>query len=160
MRNLMIGVAASLVLAGVASAEAPTPAKFVSEAGASDLFEMDSAKLMESSKNPKVAAFAAKMLVDHGKSTSMVKMAAKADGLAPKAPDLSIGQRTDLTALKAVPAGKTKDDLYIKQQKAAHADALALVKSYAASGTATHLKSAAAKIAPVVQSHIAKLDAM
>lgn len=160
MRNLMIGVAASLMLAGVASAETPAPAKFVAEAGASDLFEIDSAKLMEGSKNPKVAAFAAKMITDHSTSTNMVKTAAKADGLTPKAPDLTVGQRADLTALKAVPAGKTKDDLYVKQQKASHADALALMKGYAASGTAPHLKSAAAKITPVVQSHIAKLDAM
>jgi putative membrane protein len=134
-------------------AQAPAPAEFVEKAGASDMFEIDSAKLMTSSKNPAIAKFASQMITDHTKSTNMVKAAAKADGLPPKAPSLTVKQRADLTALKAVPAGKTKDDLYVKQQKAAHAEALTLMKTYAASGTATHLKATAAKVRPVVAMH-------
>ncbi len=160
MRNLHIGLVAIALIGTAAAAETPTPVKFVEEAGASDKFEIDSAKLMESSKNPKIAAFARTMIVAHAKSTNMVTAAAKSDGLALKTPELTLKQRADITALKAVPSGKTKDDLYIKQQKAAHDEALTLMRDYAASGTAPHLRAAAAKIRPVVQMHITKLAAM
>lgn len=153
MKLIYLG-AAALALAGTATmAAAVTPAEFVDKAGASDTFEIDSARLMVTSKNPSIKAFATQMITDHVKSTKMVGTAAKLDHVAAKKPSLSIGQRTDLTALKAVPAGKTKDDLYLKQQKAAHADALALMQGYSADGTATHLKMTAGKIAPVVEKH-------
>ncbi|WCT72598.1 DUF4142 domain-containing protein [Sphingomonas naphthae] len=154
---------ATLTLGFVASAayaETPKPSEFVEKAGASDTFEIDSAKLMATSKNPTISKFATKMITDHTKSTKMVTAAAKADGLALKAPSLTVAQRTDLTALKAVPAGKTKDELYVKQQKAAHAEALALMKDYSANGSATHLKMTAAKIVPVVEMHASMLPTL
>jgi putative membrane protein len=162
MRSLFIGVATATLIATGAYAQspAPTPAKFVEQAGASDKFEIESAYVMKTSKNPQVAQLADKMMLDHKKSTAMVATAAKADGLTPKPAALTLKQRTDLTALKAVPAGKTKDDLYIKQQKAAHDDALALMQGYSADGTARHLKMAAGKITPVVQSHVSMLASM
>lgn len=160
MRSTIIGIAAVAIVASAAIGQSITPAKFVSDAGASDKFEIDSAHLMEASKNPKIAHFAAKMMADHRKSTEMVVTAAKADGLAPKPAELTIKQRADITALKAVPAGKSKDDLYVKQQKAAHEDALALMEGYASSGTEKHLKAAAGKIAPVVKGHLAMLGTM
>lgn len=160
MKTMLLSAAAmTFVVTGV-YAETPTPAKFVETAGASDTFEIDSAKLMTTSKNPSITRFAAKMITDHTKSTNSVKAAAKADGLPLKAPSMTVGQRADLTALKAVPAGKTKDDLYLKQQKAAHDDALALMKDYSMSGSAAHLKMTAAKIAPVVEMHRSMLAKM
>jgi putative membrane protein len=145
--------AACALIATATFAETPKPSEFVDKAGASDTFEVDSAKLMTTSKNPAIAKFAKQMIVAHTKSTQLVKGAAKADHLALGAPSMTIGQRADITALKAVPAGKTKDDLYIKQQKAAHGDVLALMKDYAMSGSAPHLKAAATQIVPVVEMH-------
>ena len=100
------------------------------------------------------------MITDHTNSTKMIEAAARADHLRLEKPSLSLGQRGDITALKAVPAGKTKDDLYIKQQKAAHDDALALMQDYSANGTARHLKMTAGKIVPVVEKHKAMLTSM
>ncbi|UAK24677.1 DUF4142 domain-containing protein [Sphingomonas nostoxanthinifaciens] len=160
MKTLLFGAAALLLATTAAQAATPTPAEFVEKAGASDTFEIDSAKLMVRSKNPTVSKFATKMITDHAKSTKLVGAAATADGLPAKKPSLTVGQRADLTALKAVPAGKTKDDLYVKQQKAAHADALALMQDYAANGSAKHLKMTAAKIVPVVQMHETMVDKM
>ena len=160
MKTLILG-ALIVGLAGTAAmADTPTPKQFVEKAGASDTFEIDSARLMVTSSNPGIKAFATQMITDHAKSTKMVQAAAKADHVALKKPSLTIGQRTDLTALKAVPGGKTKDDLYVKQQKAAHDDALALMQDYSANGTARHLKSAAGKIAPVVEKHQSMLASM
>ncbi len=154
--------AAALALAGSAAmaAETVTPSQFVAKAGASDTFEIDSARLMVTSKNPAIKAFATQMITDHAKSTKMVGTAARADHVGLKKPSLSIGQRTDLTALKAVPAGKTRDDLYVKQQKAAHADALELMQGYSTSGTAKHLAMTAGKIAPVVEKHQSMLSTL
>jgi putative membrane protein len=158
MTGKLLAGAAFALIATAAFAETPKPSEFVEKAGASDTFEVDSAKLMVTSKNPAVAKFAKQMIAAHTKSTMKVKAAAKADHLMVKAPSLTIGQRTEITALKAVPAGKTKDDLYIKQQRAAHAEALALMKDYAASGTAPHLKVTATEIVPVVEMHASMLS--
>lgn len=153
MKALFLGAALSALISTAALADTPTPKEFIEKAGASDTFEVDSAKEMVGSKNPAIRHFASAMITAHTKSTTMVKAAAQSDHLGVKKPSLTIGQRTDLTALKAVPAGKTKDDLYVKQQRAAHDDALALMKDYAANGSAKHLKMTAAKIAPVVEMH-------
>ena len=56
--------------------------------------------------------------------------------------------------------GTERDALYVTQQKEAHQMALALHQGYAANGTSAPLKAAAAKIAPVVQSHIDMLNGM
>ncbi len=160
MKALMIGVAAAALVTTAATAETPSKSEFVGKAGASDIFEIDSARLMVTSSNPSIKAFATQMITDHSKSTKMVQSAARLDHVALKKPSMSVGQRTDLTALKAVPAGKTKDDLYVKQQKAAHDDAHALMEDYAANGTGRHLKAAAGKIAPVVEKHQSMLSSM
>ena len=160
MKSLFLGAAAIAIIATAATAETPTKAQFVDKAGASDTFEIDSARLMVTSKNPAIMTFATQMLTDHTKSTKMVQAAAKSDHVALKKPSMSVGQRTDLTALKAVSAGKTKDDLYVKQQRAAHADALALMQDYGSNGSAPHLKAAAEKIAPVVEKHQSMLATM
>ena len=158
MKAIFLSATAFALIAAAATAGAVTPSEFVAKAGASDMFEIDSARLMVTSKNAGIKAFATQMITDHAKSTKMVTAAAKLDHLALKRPSLSIGQRTDLTALKAVPAGKTRDDLYVKQQKAAHADALALMQDYSTNGADRHLRMTAGKIAPVVEKHQSMLS--
>ena len=90
MHRFLIAGAATLALVSTAAlADTPTPAKFVGKAGASDTFEIDSARLMVTSKNAAIAHFATQMITDHAKSTKMVGAAARADHLAPKKPSLS-----------------------------------------------------------------------
>ena len=160
MKAFLLAASAFALVATASVAAAATPGEFVEEAGASDTFEIDSARLMVTSENPAIKAFAIRMISDHGKSTKMVQAAAKADRVKLKKPSLTIKQRADLTALKAVPKGKTKDDLYVKQQKAAHEEALALMRDYSSTGTARHLKMTAGKIAPVVEKHESMLASM
>lgn len=163
MKRTLIALATlGLAAAGTTAvaAQAPMPAEFVAKAAASDMFEIDSAHLMETSHNALVKRFATQMVADHTTSTHLVGAAAKADGVRVEKPSLSVKQRTDLTALKAIPEGKTRDDLYVKQQRAAHDDALALMQAFAGSGGAPHLKATAAKIVPVVEKHQAMLTRM
>jgi putative membrane protein len=50
--------------------------------------------------------------------------------------------------------------LFVEQQKEGHQKALDALKSYAADGDQTSLKTFASKAAPVVQGHLDKLNAM
>jgi putative membrane protein len=159
MKRFLIGIA-TLGLATAAAAQAPAPAEFVAKAGASDMFEIESAHLMSTSHNAMVKHFAEQMITDHTTSTRLITAAASTDHVRVEKPSLSVKQRADITAIKAVPEGKTRDDLYVKQQRAAHADALALMQAYASAGSAPHLKMTAAKVVPVVEKHQAMLGRM
>jgi len=64
----------------------------------------------------------------------------------------------DRSRVQVAASGTARDSLYTTQQKAAHAEALALHQDSAAKGTAPALKAASAKIVPVVQHH--KIEAM
>jgi putative membrane protein len=158
--RLLVGVATFAALATpVLAAPAMTAKQFIAKAGASDLWERKEAAIMTTSTNSDVAAFAKQMTVDHTKSTEMVEAAAKADGITAAPPMMSAKQKSDLAALTAS-KGAARDSLYVTQQKAAHADALALMQGYSASGDARHLKDTAGNIAPVVQGHIDMLNKM
>ncbi len=157
MKTLTLALA-GMMLAGAAHAALP-PADFVKKAGASDLFEISTAKLEASSKNPKIRAFATMMLKDHTKSTADVKAAAIKSGLKPKPPALEPKQQADLAALKQA-TGTARDTLYVTQQKAAHEEALALHKDNAAGSSAPALKAASAKIVPVVEHHLHELSGL
>ncbi|WP_030541122.1 DUF4142 domain-containing protein [Sphingobium sp. DC-2] len=151
-------IAVSLLAALPAAAAAQTPSTYVASAGASDLFEKTSSQLvLRSTKDAKVRSFATMMVQDHSKSTAMVKAAAaKAQVKAPP-PQMTPDQRSKIAALTKA-SGEARDKLYWDQQKAAHAQALALHQGYATSGSSEPLKSAAAKIVPVVQHHIDMLN--
>jgi predicted outer membrane protein len=81
MMKLIKPLAAILLIAaplGAAQARGDMPAKtYVMKAGASDLFERQSAALMTRSQNADVRAFAKMMARDHAASTSQVKAAAR-----------------------------------------------------------------------------------
>jgi len=158
--RLLIGAATFAAIATPAVAAPSVTAKqFIAKAGASDMWERKEAAIMATSTNSDVAAFAKQMTIDHTKSTDMVKAAAKADHVTATAPVLTAKQKSDLAALSAS-KGAARDSLYVSQQKAAHADALALMQGYSSDGKAMHLKDTAGKIAPVVQSHIDMLNKM
>ncbi len=160
MKILFFGsLAFALGLSAVANAQSVSPTKFVTAAGASDKFEIESAELETTSANHAIAQFANQMITDHTKSTQMVKQAAMADSLKPKPPMLDTKQTKDLAALRAA-NGTARDTLYVSQQKLAHAAALNLMQSYASTGTATNLKNAAGQIVPIVQMHKDMIDKM
>jgi putative membrane protein len=160
MRIMMITAALLAASAPVAlSAKAlPTP-EYLMKAGASDMFEIESAKVMMASANPKVHDFAQMMVTDHNQSTADVKAAAMQAGLHPTPPHLSPKQTSDLAALRAA-KGPARDALYVRQQKMAHSEALMVQSDYATGGSTAPLRMTASKIVPVVKHHIALLAAM
>jgi len=154
--------AAALVPLAIAAPAfaAMAPSAYVMTAGASDLFERQSAQIvLQTTKDPKVRSFAEMMIRDHTKSTDMVKAAAMKSGLHPKPPMLMPKQTQMIADLRAA-HGPARDSAYITQQKAAHQEALMVQQDYAANGTAPALRMAAGKIVPVVKHHIMMLDQM
>ena len=159
IRTLLIAAAAASI-ATPAFARVMTPLEYVTIAGASDLFEQTSSKLvLQSTQEPNLRSFATMMVTDHGKSTAAVTAAAAKAGVKAAPPQLTPLQSEKIAELQAA-AGAERDALYVAQQKAAHGQALTVQKAYAMEGTAAPLKSAADGIVPVVEHHIAMLKTM
>ena len=143
--------------AAATPAQAVSTADYVAQAGAGDLWEIESSKaLLAKSKDAKVRAFAEMMIDNHGKSTAKVKAAAASAGVQAPAPTLAPDQEKMLADIKAADAAGI-DKIYLDYQKTAHGAALALHQGYAASGEAVPLKQAAAEIVSVVEAHRAEL---
>lgn len=132
--------------------EASAPV-FVEKASASDLFEVEAAKLAQAtSKNAEVKKFAADMIAAHTKSTAALKKAIADAG------------QTTLVVVTVLPADLQAklDDLkkaanfdkaYLENQVDAHQGALNLMQRYAQDGDVPAIKAFAAATAPVVQQH-------
>lgn len=160
MNRFLLSAALLAVPTLAAAQSAPTPATYVMKAGASDQYEIQSSNLvLATTKNTGLKKFATMMVSDHDKSTADVKAAAMKSGLTPKPPMLDATGRQNIATLKAS-KGAARDALYVKQQKVAHQQALALHKSFATSGSAPALKQVASMIVPVVQHHIEMLSSM
>ena len=148
-----------LSLPAVLAAQSISTPTYLMKAGASDMFEVRSAKVMASSTNPKIRGFATMMIKDHTQSTADVKQATTRARLNPSPPKLTPKQTRELAALGSA-NGSARDRLYIDQQKTAHSEALAVQQGYANDGKVATLKAAATKIVPVVQHHIDVLNTM
>ena len=143
------------------AATIPTPSNeavapdFVAKAAASDMFEIQAAKLAQTrATNPDVKKFAAMMVADHTKSTAALKKAIADSGQAitPPAtlPDNLKDKLDDLTKVEA----KDFDKDYMDNQVDAHQAALDLLQRYAQDGDVVQIKVFAAETAPTVQKHL------
>jgi putative membrane protein len=160
MKTGLFALGIALLAATPAAAQVMTPTDYVKTAGASDLYERESAKLvLETSRDARVRDFASMMIEMHTKSTQDVKAAAMHSKLKVAAPMLMPAQREMLAQLRAE-NGPARDAAYVVQQRAAHGQALSVQQAYAAGGTAPALRRAAAGIVPVVQDHIMMLMKM
>ena len=145
----------------VAPAETPTDANsYLTMAGASDLFEIQSSELaLEKSGNAGVREYAQMMIDHHRKTTQDVTAAARATSLTPSAPTLNSMQRDMMTQLQAA-SGADFDRLYIDQQRQSHQMALALHSTYAEEGDTPQLQAVARTAVPIIQQHITKVQGL
>jgi putative membrane protein len=143
------------------AATVPTPSDetkadvFVAKAAASDLFEIEAAKVAaKRSTNPEIKKFAAEMEKAHTKTTEELKAAIAASGAAitpPSAlPEDLQGKLDDLNKADA----KDFDKKYADSQVDAHQAALNLLQRYAQDGDTAAIKAFAAATAPKVQEHL------
>lgn len=143
------------------AATVPTPSNeskatdFVPKAAASDMFEIQAAKIAQKrSTSADVKKFAGEMITAHTDSTAKIKKAVADSGqtIAPPAalPSDLQGKLDDLTKADA----KDFDKKYADTMVDAHQDALNLMQRYAQDGDVPQIKATASEIAPVVQQHL------
>lgn len=139
----------------------PTTAmNYVSMAGASDLYEIESSRMaMTQAQMPAVRNFAQMMVDHHTKTTQTLMAAAREAGMSPPPPMLMPMQRQMVDELRGT-SGAAFDRLYLDQQRRAHDMALALHRNYAERGDNAALRRAAAAAVPIVQQHREQLDRM
>ena len=137
-----------------AAAAMPTDAAgFVNAAAATDLYEIESAKVAaDKALNAEVKSFAEHLRTDHQKSTAELKTAA-AQANVTVTPRLDAEKQAMLDQLKAA-SGAEFDRLFVEQQKTAHPKALAMLQGYASGGDNEALKAFAGKTANAVKSHL------
>ena len=89
------------------------------------------------------------IVADHGKTTADVKAPAAQSKVAASPPKL-IPLQAELIAALRSERGPARDAGYVAQQRAAHAQALAVHTAYAMNGTSPALKKVAATIVRVI----------
>ena len=157
--NLAEDAAANDVLgANATDAAMPTDsAGFANAAAASDLYEIESAKLAATKgTSAEVKEVAGNIRTDHEKLSSDLKAGAS-QAKVTVTPALDAEKQGMLDQLKAA-TGAEFDRLFLEQQKTAHQKALALHQNYSKGGDAEPLKAFATKATTVVQGHIEHLN--
>jgi putative membrane protein len=137
-------------MAGVA----PKTQDFVTEAAASDMFEIQSSKLAVKRADPATKTFAQQMITDHTKTSSQMKQmiaAGKVKASVPK--KMTSSQQSMLSDLKGL-RGDEFSKQYHSDQVAAHKDAVDLYTRYGDGGDNADLKSWAAKTRPALEHHL------
>ena len=143
-----------------AAAPAVSAQSYVADAAAGDQFEIQTSELvLKQTKNNAVRAFAQQMVSDHTASTGRLLTLAKAASLTVPGSGLKAAQQNNIMALRD--AGANMDQVYINQQRAAHAEAIALHQSAASNvDMPGPLTEFANNVLPVVQAHARMLDDM
>lgn len=132
--------------------------EYVDLAGASDLFEIEAARLaIEKATRPEVRELAQTILADHQRSTTRLTAAARetVESLN-MSPQLGPEQRAQIQALRAA-SGAAFDELYLEQQMQAHERALTLVTAYASEGQVDALRGHASTVAAPIQGHLSRI---
>jgi putative membrane protein len=108
------------------------------------------------SSDSKIKDFGNMMVMDHGKANSELMTIAKSKNIAlPTGLDAEHQAKSDsLSKL----SGKDFDMAYVNAMIEGHKKTLALMQSEATNGKDADLKAFAAKTAPVVQSHLTKIQ--
>ena len=158
----LAGAAAVLALsASGAWAQSPpiSNADFVMHASVGNTFEIEESKVaLERATDPRLKAFAQKMISDHSAAEKTLQEAAGKDKLKTE-PELDKPHQAMLDNLKTF-NGTDFDKIYMADQIAGHAETLALVSDYKVNGKEAALRGWADKTVPVVKEHLDMIQAM
>jgi putative membrane protein len=169
----LCGAFASLAMTAATAAEAPrsmvpqtepmAPAQmqmprdtmgYARMAGAGDLYEIESSRLaQQKGATGAVRQFGQMMIEQHTQTTQALTSAARAAGMTPPPPALAPRQQKMIDELRGL-SGAPVDAAYLRQQRMAHQEALALHAGYAENGDNAALRKVAAAAVPIVQRHI------
>ncbi len=158
----LIGSAAALVLlSSTAWAQSPpiSNADFVMHASVGNTLEIEESKLaLDRATDPRIKAFAQRMINDHSAAEKRLEEAAGKDKLKTE-PMLDKAHQAMLDNLKTF-NGTDFDKIYMADQIAAHTETVALVSDYKVNGKEAALKAWADKTLPVVKDHLEMIEAI
>ena|SRR5579885_379731 len=128
---------------------------YVRQTAMSDLFEIQSSQMaLDKSQDAAVRKFAQQMIHDHTQSSEKLKKLLQTENVNIAPPSkLDQAHLALLDKLRGA-SGSAFDKDYVKDQIAGHREALAVQKTYAASGEDAKLKSFAQAAADMVQMHL------
>ncbi|NLS29363.1 hypothetical protein S2M10_43880 [Sphingomonas sp. S2M10] len=127
---------------------------YARQAGAGDLYEIESSTLAQQrAGSGAVRQFGQMMIEHHGMTTQQLTDAARTAGMTPPPPVLDARQRKMIDELRGL-SGARFDSAYLRQQRTAHQEALALHAGYAENGDNAALRTVAAAAVPIVQRHV------
>ena len=133
---------------------------FLSMAGSSDQFEIQSGQLAQQrSQDQRIRQIGQMLVADHTNSTQQLLAAAQAAGITPPPPQMTPEHAQMLSQLQAAGPGQF-DAAFRSIQIQAHQQALALHQNYAAGGDVPALRTVATNIVPVVQNHLNMLQGL
>lgn len=161
MRHAISGALALALISTVVCAQTPSApdAEFVAKASVGNTFEMEEAKLaVERATDPRIKAYAQKMLADHGDAMRKLQDAAGKAG-AKSEMVLDKPHQATLNNLKGF-SGTDFDKIYVADQTASHAETVALLSDYKQNGQNASLKSWTNDALPIVKGHFADINAM
>lgn len=150
-------------MAGMATAEtagATDLESFITQAAIGDLYECEAARLaLERSQSETVRMIAAHMLDDHTTSTHQLQSTLRSmPDASPPPMELDDKHQKLLEKLEDA-SDKDFDQRYLKQQTAAHREAIALFEGYVSRGDHPALRLFALGGAPVLRRHLAMVEA-
>lgn len=147
------------------AATIPTPSDeaaapdFVTKVGASDMFEIEAAKIAEKrATNADVKKFAADMIAAHTKTTADLKKAITDSGQPLTVPTALPSDLQD--KINDLNKAENFDVAYMDNQVDAHQAALDVMQRYAQDGDVAQIKTFAAGVAPTIQQHLDKARAL
>jgi putative membrane protein len=132
---------------------------FATAMAGSDMFEIQASQMaLTKSPNPRVRAFAQRMIDDHTKTTQQMMALAQGKSIAlPTALGLPMQQKLDV--LQAA-SRRTFDREYDSQQVAAHKMAVQTLQTEIGAGTDPDLKMFAQNTLPIIQDHLKMATAL
>ena len=133
---------------------APSTQDFVTEAAASDMFEIQSSQLAQNKGDAAAKTFAAKMIEDHTKTMNEMKSMVQSGKVKATIPSaMSSSQKSMLDKLNGL-NGDDFNKQYKSDQVSAHKDAVSLFERYAKGGENADLKAWTAKTVPDLRMHL------
>lgn len=133
---------------------APKTADFVTEAAASDMFEIASSKLAVEKGDAETKIFAEQMVADHQKTSDELKTMISEGKISATLPAaMTDDQQEKLDKLKSL-EGDDFNKQYHADQEEAHEDAVDLFTRYGDEGEDATLKAWAAKTRPALEHHL------
>jgi putative membrane protein len=138
------------------AAEIPKETKaFIDKAAVSNKYEIDTSELAKKyGQAADVKTFAQQMITDHQKIGQDFKAALAEANIESPADTLDVTHTAKYAKLRLFTTEEGFDTAYVDAQLAAHQDAIATFKDYAANGKTPALKSFAAKTLPTLEHHL------